>query len=118
MSSKFSVFAGDAVAKKKPAPDIYQLAISKGEFDVSRTIAIEDSGIGCRSAISAGLGCLVKISTFTAYDDVNGAALVGSCLGELGKVAAKVVNNNAKIHLKDSVKTETMEQLSKSNLKN
>ena len=118
LSSKFSVFAGDVVAKKKPAPDIYQLAISKGGFDVSRTIAIEDSGIGCRSAISAGLRCLVTISTFTAQDDFTSAGLVVSSLGDPGKETSEIFNNNAKIDLKDFVNTDSIEQLINSNWSN
>lgn len=115
LSLNFSVFAGDVVAKKKPAPDIYQLAISKGEFNLNRTIAIEDSGIGCRSAISAGLKCLVTISTFTANDDFTDAALVVSSLGETGMDASQVIKNPAQINLRDAVYIETIEQIINSN---
>ena len=111
LSSSFSVFAGDIVPKKKPAPDIYQLAVTKGEFDFDRTIAIEDSGIGARAAIAAGLPCLVTVSTFTEQDDFTNAALVVSSLGDPGADHSQVLNNPSKVLVKDYVSLDAIQQL-------
>ena len=111
LSASFSVFAGDIVPKKKPAPDIYQLAVTKGEFDINRTIAIEDSGIGARAAIAAGLPCLVTVSTFTEQDDFTNAALVVSSLGDPGAEHSQVLNNPSKVLVKDCVSLDAIQQL-------
>ena len=111
LSASFSVFAGDIVPNKKPAPDIYQLAVSKGEFDIHRTIAIEDSGIGARAAIAAGLPCLVTVSTFTEQDDFTNTALVVSSLGDPGSERSLVLSNPSKVSVEEYVSLDVIHQL-------
>jgi beta-phosphoglucomutase-like phosphatase (HAD superfamily) len=111
LSVSFAVFAGDIVSKKKPAPDIYQLAVTKGEFDIERTIAIEDSGIGSRAAIAAGLPCLVTVSTFTEQDDFTDAALVVSSLGDPGAEHSRVLSNPSKVTIEDCVSLSAIKEL-------
>ena len=111
LSASFSVFAGDIVPKKKPAPDIYQLAVTKGEFDIDRTIAIEDSGIGARAAIAAGLPCLVTVSTFTEQDDFTDAALVVSSLGDPGAEHSRILSNPSKVTIEDCVSLNAIKEL-------
>ena len=82
LAGEFAVFAGDVVAHKKPAPDIYQLAVEHLGADARQTIAIEDSANGLAAARSAGLRTVVTISSYTADDDFAGAALVLSSLGD------------------------------------
>jgi beta-phosphoglucomutase-like phosphatase (HAD superfamily) len=55
-----AVLAGDIVANKKPAPDIYQLALRRLNVDAADAVAIEDSRNGLLSAIGAGLSCIVN----------------------------------------------------------
>jgi HAD superfamily hydrolase (TIGR01509 family) len=117
LAKSFSVFAGDVVAKKKPAPDIYQLAILNGGFEVERTVAIEDSGIGSQAAIAAGLPCLVTVSTFTKQDNFEGTDLVVSSLGEFDKEISEVLQNPLNINLIDYVSVDTIKQLIHSKLK-
>lgn len=111
LSASFAVFAGDIVSRKKPAPDIYQLAVAKGEFDVERTIAIEDSGIGSRAAIAAGLPCLVTVSTFTEQDDFTDAALVVSSLGDPGAEHSRILSNPSKVTIEDCVSLNAIKEL-------
>ena len=111
LSASVSVFAGDIVSKKKPAPDIYQLAVAKGEFYRERTIAIEDSGIGSRAAIAAGLPCLVTVSTFTEQDDFTDAALVVSSLGDPGVEHSRVLSNPSKVTIEDCVSLNAIKEL-------
>jgi len=55
LASRFSVFAGDRVTAKKPAPDIYLLALAELGVDADDALVIEDSENGLRSALAAGL---------------------------------------------------------------
>jgi beta-phosphoglucomutase-like phosphatase (HAD superfamily) len=64
------VAAGDAVAAKKPAPDIYRLALDRPGPGPAEAIAIEDSRIGMRAA---GHAVLVTPSAYTAGEDFSGA---------------------------------------------
>jgi HAD superfamily hydrolase (TIGR01509 family) len=63
------VFAGDMVAAKKPAPDIYLMAARELNLDPSRCMVIEDSNNGLRAAKAAGMNCIVTISSYTADED-------------------------------------------------
>lgn len=78
------VFAGDVVAAKKPAPDIYLKVLEDLGLDPSECVVVEDSGIGVAAAVAAGLTTVVTVSSFTAEDDFTGAALVLSDLGDPG----------------------------------
>lgn len=78
------VFAGDIVERKKPAPDIYELALAGIEVPAERAVAIEDSGIGLKAALGAALATVVTVSALTHEDDFDGAVAVLSDLGEPG----------------------------------
>jgi HAD superfamily hydrolase (TIGR01509 family) len=73
----FDVLAcGDEVAAKKPAPDIYQLALSRLGLAPEACLAFEDSRNGILSARQAGLAVIVTPSAYTAGEDFTGAAAV------------------------------------------
>lgn len=82
LAAHFTLFAGDVVARKKPAPDIYQMAISQLRVDADDGIAVEDSHNGMAAALGAGLACVVTTSSYTHDEDFTGAALVVSSLGD------------------------------------
>ena len=82
LAARFAVFAGDIVAAKKPAPDIYLHALHALGMDARDAVVIEDSGIGLRSARAAGLRTIVTVSGYTADEDFIGAAVVLSSLGD------------------------------------
>jgi HAD superfamily hydrolase (TIGR01509 family) len=82
LAERFSVFAGDVVPLKKPAPDIYELAVSRLELDPAEVLVVEDSHNGMRAALAAGLGCAVTTSAYTRHEDFTGALLVVSSLGD------------------------------------
>jgi HAD superfamily hydrolase (TIGR01509 family) len=84
LAARFGVFAGDVVAHKKPAPDIYQLAVARLGATEADTLVVEDSRNGMRAALGAGLTCLVTVSGYTGGEDFTGAALVVSSLGDPG----------------------------------
>lgn len=82
--SRFSIYAGDVVGKKKPAPDIYELAVADLGVRPQEVVVIEDSAIGLAAARGAGLATIVTVSTYTAEETFEGAALVVDSLGEPG----------------------------------
>ena len=74
--------AGDAVAAKKPAPDIYHYTLDALDLSPDECMAIEDSANGLRSALAVGLKTLVTVSDYTRNERFPGAALVVDHLGE------------------------------------
>ena len=79
----FSVIAcGDQVAAKKPAPDIYQLALRHLGVDPEQAVALEDSRNGLLSAVRAGLWTVVTPTYWTEHQDFAEAGLVLPQLGE------------------------------------
>lgn len=94
LASKFSVFAGDMVPRKKPAPDIYLLALQKLGTPPAETVVIEDSRNGLQAATGAGIGCLITLSTYTQREDMTGAGLVVSDLGDPGGPHVRVLANH------------------------
>jgi HAD superfamily hydrolase (TIGR01509 family) len=82
LATRFRVFAGDVVPRKKPAPDIYLLALDELAADPEATLVIEDSGNGVEAAVAAGLRTLVTVSSYTIDEDFTGASLVVTSLGD------------------------------------
>ena len=74
--------AGDCVAAKKPAPDIYERALDDLGLEASECLAFEDSAIGCRAARAAGLATIVTVTDYTRTQAFPGALLVVDHLGE------------------------------------
>ena len=70
------------VARKKPAPDIYLLALRQLGTPAAETVVIEHSRNGVLAAAGAGIGCLSTLSTYTRHENMAGAALVVSSLGD------------------------------------
>lgn len=81
---KFEVFAGDIVPHKKPAPDIYLLALERLVVTPDDTVVIEDSANGVKAAVAAGITTVATVSSYTVDDDFTGAALVVSSIGDPG----------------------------------
>lgn len=82
LAGRFAVLAGDMVPAKKPAPDVYLLALERLGLLASQALAVEDSRNGLLAATAAGLRCLVTLSSYTQEEDMSEAALVVSDLGE------------------------------------
>jgi HAD superfamily hydrolase (TIGR01509 family) len=77
-----AIATGDVVARKKPAPDIYELALTMLDLPPQRAIALEDSAIGVRSAKAAGLFTVATPSLWTIGQDFAAADLVLTSLGD------------------------------------
>lgn len=81
----FSVIAtGDVVARKKPAPDIYRLALDALGLAPWQAIAIEDSQVGVQAATAAGLVTIATPTRWTATQNFDAADLVLASLGDPG----------------------------------
>ena len=79
----FSVIAcGDQVRAKKPAPDIFRLALANLGISASRAVALEDSANGLAAAVGAGLWTLVTPTFWTEGSDFSAAGLVLPTLGD------------------------------------
>lgn len=76
------IAAGDEVKSKKPAPDVFDLALLRLSLPAHAAIAFEDSRNGLLSAKAAGLRTLVTPSTYTAEDDFKEADWVVADLTE------------------------------------
>jgi HAD superfamily hydrolase (TIGR01509 family) len=68
-----AVGAGDAVARKKPAPDIYHLVLRELHLPAAACVALEDSSQGLKAAKAAGLFTVVTPSRWTAREDFTAA---------------------------------------------
>ncbi|THD83407.1 HAD family hydrolase [Aliigemmobacter aestuarii] len=70
------IAAGDEVSAKKPAPDVYLLALSRLGLPARDALAFEDSRNGLLSARAAGLRVVVTPSIFTKHEDFTGAEVL------------------------------------------
>lgn len=96
LAARFAgVFAGDIVAAKKPAPDIYNHAARALSLDPRRSVVVEDSRNGLRAADAAGMRCLVTTNGLTEREDFSEAALVVDSLGDPGTPARVLANRSA-----------------------
>jgi dihydroxyacetone kinase phosphoprotein-dependent L subunit len=91
-----TVFAGDIVPRKKPAPDIYRLAQDSLGVPAASAVVVEDSRNGLLAATGAGLTCMITVNDFTAAEDFSEAALVVSSLGDPGGEATTVLANRSR----------------------
>ncbi len=64
---------GDEVAAKKPAPDVYLLALERLGLAAEETVAVEDSENGVRSARAAGIAVAAIPSLYSRDDDFSAA---------------------------------------------
>lgn len=77
-----AIVAGDAVRRKKPAPDAYVEALRRMGLEAQDAVAFEDSAAGVASARAAGLAVVAAPSAWLAGDDLSGADLVVDDLGD------------------------------------
>lgn len=110
-AARFLVLAGDVVAHKKPAPDIYLLALERMGLQPTEAVVVEDSGNGFAAAHAAGIPCVVTVNDYTREDDFSGAAVVVSSLGDPDGERTRVLANAANAPVGDCVDLRTLESL-------
>lgn len=76
------VLAGDVVNRKKPDPEIYNLALQKTGLEAEECTAIEDSRNGVLAAKAAGMHVVATTNVYTEHEDLSEADIVVTCLGD------------------------------------
>jgi HAD superfamily hydrolase (TIGR01509 family) len=92
------VLAGDVVALKKPAPDIYELAVERLGLPRAAIAVIEDSRQGLLAAVGAGLMTIVTVNEYTREEGFAEAALVVTSLGDPDGDCAAVLADPRGVH--------------------
>ncbi len=77
-----AIFAGDVVSKKKPDPEIYNLAAHQLNLEPTQCVVVEDSRNGFLAAQAADMHCIVTTNGYTEQEDFSHADLVVSELGD------------------------------------
>ena len=108
LASAFAVLAGDMVTKKKPAPDIYLLALEKLGVSPHEALVVEDSRNGLLAATAAGMHCVVTLSSYTWSEDMQEAILVVSDLGEEDQ-PMQVISNHSKAQPQSYIRLKDLE---------
>jgi HAD superfamily hydrolase (TIGR01509 family) len=80
-----AIACGDLVAHKKPAPDIYTLALAMLGLGAGECVAFEDSVNGLAAAKAAGLYTVVTPNFWSMADDFTDADLLLQDLGDPGQ---------------------------------
>ena len=77
-----AIVCADQVARKKPAPDLYELLLATLRVPAATCVAFEDSANGLAAAKAAGLYTVVTPSRWTIGQDFTGADLLIPNLGD------------------------------------
>ena len=76
------VLAGDVVSKKKPDPEIYNLALSQTGLKPEEVVVVEDSKNGVIAAKAANTHVVVTTNYYTEKEDVGTGDIIVTCLGD------------------------------------
>jgi HAD superfamily hydrolase (TIGR01509 family) len=76
------VLAGDVVNKKKPDPEIYNLALTRTGLKADEVMVVEDSKNGVLAAKAAGTNVIVTTNSYTEKEDVHSGDIIVTCLGD------------------------------------
>lgn len=112
--AKIPIYAGDMVAKKKPAPDVYNLAATELKVDPARCWVIEDSEIGMKAGKSAGMNVCVTKSIYTKDEDFTNNDI---CIDDLdngldGPITISYLNYRIKGGWKEASSTDNADMFS------
>jgi HAD superfamily hydrolase (TIGR01509 family) len=83
-----ALVTGEDVARLKPEPDAYLLALRLLGVGAAGAVAVEDSAVGLRAARAAGLATIVVTNGYTADQDLSGATLVRAAFDDPQLTAA------------------------------
>ncbi len=111
LAREFLVLSGDIVPKKKPSPDIYNLAVERLQLPPQHCVAVEDSRNGMLAAYAAHIPVIVTISEYTSSEDFREAEFVVDSLGEPAGPKSKVLANRSGVSLADCVRLEQLAAL-------
>jgi HAD superfamily hydrolase (TIGR01509 family) len=81
------IAAGDEVAHKKPAADVFNLALTGLDLDPTDCVGLEDSRNGLLSCTGAKVPCIVSPGVYTLGADFTGATAVIDCFSQIDSIA-------------------------------
>jgi HAD superfamily hydrolase (TIGR01509 family) len=87
------IAAGDIVPAKKPAPDIYDYALSEMNLSADECIVFEDSENGIKSSSGANLNTIITINDYTKNHDFSDASIVLDQMGEPDQPFSVITGN-------------------------
>ncbi|MFN7570768.1 MAG: HAD-IA family hydrolase [Betaproteobacteria bacterium] len=96
--NRFAVIvAGEDVARKKPDPEAYLLALQKLALPPEACIAVEDSRNGLRAALAASIPTVIVRSMYAWGEDFTGAATVyeSYCTGDRGGLSLHTLHKRS-----------------------
>ncbi len=76
------VLAGDMVSRKKPDPEIYNMALEKMSLKAEEVVVIEDSRNGVLAANGANLYIVATTNVYTEKEDLSDADIIITSLGD------------------------------------
>ena len=77
-----AILAGDVVSRKKPDPEIYNLASERLNLEPDDCVVVEDNRNGLLAAKAAAMRCIITTNGYTEKEDFSEADLVVSELGD------------------------------------
>jgi HAD superfamily hydrolase (TIGR01509 family) len=102
------VLAGDVVSRKKPDPEIYNLALASLRLKPHEAFVLEDSRNGVQVAKAAGLPVVVTTNYYTEQEDVSAGDIIVTCLGDRGVEKCEMRKGNLRfdgvLHVEQVVK--------------
>lgn len=93
-----AIACADQVARKKPAPDLYELLLATLRVPAAACVVFEDSSNGLAAAKAAGLCTVVTPSRWTLEQDFAGADLLLPTLDGLGLAQLEALHAAAALH--------------------
>lgn len=88
------VLAGDVVKKKKPDPEIYNMALTQTGLSPNEVIVVEDSKNGVIAAKAANTHVIVTTNYYTEKEDVSKGDIVVTGLGDPNGEKGQIVKSN------------------------
>jgi HAD superfamily hydrolase (TIGR01509 family) len=113
LAREFLVLSGDIVPAKKPAPDIYNLALARLQLPPQSCVAVEDSRNGMLAAYKAHIPVVVTVSAYTREEDFHEAAVVLDSLGDPQGPVAKLLSSSIPCSIAEYVKLSDLAGLIK-----
>jgi HAD superfamily hydrolase (TIGR01509 family) len=91
------LLAGDVVKRKKPDPEIYKLALAASGLNPGQCVVVEDSRNGLLAARAAGLRVIITTNDYTRDEDLSGADLIVTGLGDAEGEKGQVIYSSREI---------------------
>lgn len=104
------ILAGDVVPRKKPAPDIYLLAMDRLGVPAEHALVVEDSRNGLLAAHGAGLRCVMTVNGYTEEEDNSEATLVVTSLGDPDGERTRIIANRSAARPADHITLADLER--------